>query len=330
MTTLADITNDDVLRELFKHLRNDQRAVMCSVDGDPSTVEGWAWAGIPWAKGGRCPLLSKRNNYVAISSFTQADDGKYRRRKDQFGAVHAIMVDDVGTKLSHKALPATIAPSMAIETSPGNYQVTYFLTEPMYDQTEAESAVRQMIAKLTDGGVDPGMAGVTRVLRLPGGINGKPKYVTPEGQPWVCRLAYWRPDIRTSWTDLCRAYGIVHTRKIFVEPDDDVSRERRRGFEIVLQGMQQLGIIKRQGRGWVDVRCPWLREHTDRADTGAAVAYPAKPNGFMGGFRCHHGHCQHRNWGDLEDWVADAVVENGRRTRGMFTGLIENHDNSTT
>lgn len=236
--------------------------------------------------------------------------------------MHAVMVDDVGTKLDLKRLPTGIHPTMVVETSPGNYQVTYFLTTPLYDQEEAETGIKQMIAMLTDGGADPGMAGVTRVLRLPGGVNAKPKYMQGD-QHWRCRLAYWRPDLRLSWDEICRAYGIVHTRKFYVEPADGVTVERKRGFELVREGLGQLRCIKRQGRGWIDIRCPWVREHTDKADTGAAVAYPAKANGYMGGFRCHHGHCASRNWGDLEDWVAEKIIEEGRRTRGMFTGLIE-------
>lgn len=316
---LSTITNEDVLAELFRYMPPDQRAVLCSVAGDPSTVEGKAWGGIPWAKGTRCPLLPSRNNYVAISSFRANTEGRWRRRKDQFAATHAIMVDDIGTKLDVKMLPAGLAPTMVVETSPGNYQVTYMLSEPLYDQGEAEEAVRQMIAQLTEGGVDPGMAGVTRVLRLPGGINGKPKYER-DGKVWSCRLAYWRPDIRTRWVDLCRAFGVVHKQKVYAEPDGPVTLERKRGFALVLEGLESLHRVKKKARGWVDIKCPWVLEHSDRADTGSAVAYPAQANGFFGGYRCHHGHCQHRNWADLEDWVATQIIINGRATRRPFEG----------
>jgi len=45
-----------------------------------------------------------------------------------------------------------------------------------------------------------------------------------------------------------------------------------------------------------------------------------KANGYMGGFKCHHGHCESKNWGDLELWAAEQVVREGQRRRGPFYG----------
>ena len=322
MPIMDHVTNDMVLAELFKGMPEDQRAVLCSVPGNPSDALPTAWGGTPWALGQKCPLRIDRNNYVAISSFkASAEDGRYRRRKDQFAATRAVMVDDIGTKLPLNALPKELIPSLVVETSPGNFQATFFLHQPQTVITVAEDAIKQMIAKLTGGGVDPGMAGVTRVLRLPNGINGKPKY-DRDGKQWVCRVHVWRPDIRTTWDELARAFGLVHKDKHFVEPTDGVTQERIRGFQLVRQGLRSLQRVKREGSGWMDIRCPWIDSHTDRADTGSAVAPPMKANGYFGGFKCHHGHCEARTWADLEDWVAREVHLNARKTRGMFTELL--------
>jgi hypothetical protein len=311
------VTNDLILQELFKYMPQDERAVMCSVAGDPLHVKPTAWGGTPWAKGDVCPLKPNRNNYVAISSFGPSpDDNRYRRRKDQFKACHGIMVDDLGTKLDVRSLPQSLIPSLVIETSPGNFQATFFLAEPMTDQAACEDGIRQIIQKLTGGGADPGMAGVTRVLRLLG-INGKEKYAV-DGVPWSCKVHVWRPDIRTHWSDLARAFGMVHHNRRIVEPDDAVMRDRMRGFQIVKQGLKQLRLVKREGRGWIDITCPWIHEHTGRADTGTAVNPPAQANGWYGGFKCHHGHCEQRNWGDLEDKVGRMIYVNGIKTRGDF------------
>lgn len=317
MAVIEGVRNEDVLTELFKYMDPSERAVMCSVVGDPSTADPTAWGGTPW-KRGPCPLRADRNNYVAISSFKEsAEDGRFRRRKDQFGATHAIMIDDIGTKVKFEALPKSIIPSLVVETSPGNFQATFFLDQPQSNRELAEDAIKQMIAALT-GGVDPGMAGVTRVMRLPEGVNGKPKYVR-DGAVWRCRVHVWRPDIRTPWSDLQRAFGLVERHKTFVEPDDAVTRERKRGYSLVRDGLVALGLVKHKtGSGWMDVRCPWLATHTDRADTGTAVAPPMKANGYYGGFKCHHGHCESRTWGDLEEWVAKAVYQHGQKTRGDF------------
>lgn len=321
MATIEGVTNEIVLSELFKHMPPDQRAILCSVYGDPSKAEPTAWGGTPWALGQRSPLKLDRNNYVAISSFNpSAVDSRFRRRKDQYGATHAIMVDDIGTKLPLQALPNSLIPSLVVETSPGNFQATFFLDAPMGEQTKAEDAIKQMIAQLTGGGADPGMAGVTRVLRLPEGINGKPKY-TLDGVVWRCKVHVWRPDIRTSWEELQRAFSLVDKNRIFIEPNDGVTIERKRGFSLVRKALHDLGMVKRDGqRGWMDIRCPWLSEHTDRSNTGSGVSPPAKANGYYGGFKCHHGHCAERNWGDLEDMVARLVWTTGKRTAGPFLG----------
>lgn len=316
-----------ILAAMFRNMAPDDRAVLCSVAGDPSSAPGYAWGGAPWALGAPYRLLSQRNNYVAISSFAKVE-GRWRRRKDQFRGLHALMIDDVGTKVSPESIPRELPPSLVVETSPHNYQCTYFLDAPQLDQEIAENMILQMIEKLTGGGVDPGMSGVTRVIRLPGGINGKPKYIDAAGQPWRVRVERYRPNDLIAWGDLTRLFGLVTRMKTFHEPDDAVSAGRRRGFSLVVEGLTSLGIVRRKARSWLDIRCPWISSHTDRGDTGAAIAMPAKANGYMGGFRCHHGHCAGRTWGDLEEWVSNEVIAEGRRTRGPFTGVCTDGTNT--
>lgn len=321
---LQSITNETVLDELFRGMPPDERAVMCSLSGDPGIADGRAWSGIPYAPGTRCPLIKTSNNYVAISGFRKAEDDRWRRRKENFAGLYALMIDDVGTKVDASRLPS-LPPSMAVETSPSNYQVSFFLDTPLREQDAAEDGIVQIIRMLTDEGIDPGMAGVTRVLRLPHGINGKAKY-EKDGKPWVCRLAYWRPDLRSSWSELARAFGIVNRVKLSRSlPTDAVTAERVRSFGIVKQGLEYLRCVKRSGKSWLQIRCPWTAEHTDRADTGAAVSFPNPTNLYLGGYVCHHGHCQDKKFHDLESWVMDETIKEGERTRGAFSGVAD-HD----
>jgi hypothetical protein len=178
-------------------------------------------------------------------------------------------------------------------------------------------AFKRIIESLTAGGVDPGMAGVTRVLRLPEGINGKPR----DGGPWQCKVWVWRPESRTPWNDIRDAFHITERHRSYVEPDDGVTQERIRCFKIMRDAIKFLGLVKHAtGSGWMDITCPWIAHHTARSNTGTAVAPPMKANGWMGGFKCHHGHCEAKNWGDLESWVADTIIEQGERNRGPFYG----------
>lgn len=259
------------------------------------------------------------NHYAAISAFAE-EDKAFRRRKSQFAGLYAVMIDDLGTKLPMSAMPTGLFPSLAVETSPGNYQATYFLTEVVPDMEEAEDGIKRMIEVLTGGGLDPGMAGVTRVMRLPDGINGKKKY-EKDGQVWRCKVSYWRPDTRTDWAAFARHFGFVSKRRVYIEPNDGVTRERMRGYRIVRDGLHALKAVKREGGGWIEMRCPWVGSHTDRVDSGAAVAKPAAKNGYYGGFRCHHGHCANKGWADLEAWVQQEIEVEAKRTAGPFQGV---------
>lgn len=310
-----DITNEEILNTLFAGMPEDERVILCTVAGDPSTVE--RWPGVPWRREGRVPLLSNRNNYASVSAFGKDENGAWRRKKDQFRGMYCIMIDDIGTKIDARALPRELSPTLLVESSPGNFQAVFRLDAPIMDMYMADDLIKRMIEVLAPGGVDPGMAGVTRVMRLPVGINGKPKYIR-DGEIWKCRVARWKPDKVMNFDELAHAFSLIRQVRSFIEPNDDTTLERKRGFELVLAGIKEMNLVKRAGRGWVDILCPWVDEHTDKASTGSAIAYPAKVNGWYGGYRCHHGHCATRAWGDLEDWLCDALVARGRATRGPF------------
>ena len=56
------------------------------------------------------------------------------------------------------------------------------------------------------------------------------------------------------------------------------------------------------GDGKHDITCPWLMEHTDRVDGGAAYLKP-DDSWPIGGFNCLHGHCANRHIRDLLSFV---------------------------
>lgn len=256
----------------------------------------------PTARWGGCPVNGQipdliepdGNNYLAVSSFRVGDDGRIHRRKANFAALHLVMVDDVGTKVPIGAV--ALEPSYLLETSPGNYQAGYLLAEPVTDRALAEAVVDAMVAQgLATDGKDPGMKGVTRYGRLPWGINNKPALVAEQGQPFKVRLAEWEPDRRYTLDEIIEAYGLklgttraTHDRQPSAPPADDPL------FNWLAARGQVQGPANAEG--WIPLSCPWLDEHTDRADTGAAYLPP-------GGFKCHHGHCESRTVHDLRAWA---------------------------
>lgn len=264
------------------------------------------WGGCP--VNGRIPDLIEPdgNNYLAVSSFRAGDDGRIHRRKANFAALHLIMVDDVGTKVPIGAV--ALDPSYLLETSPGNFQAGYLLAEPVADRALAEAVVDAMVAQgLATDGRDPGMKGVTRYGRLPLGINNKPALVAEHGYPFKVRLAEWDPARRYTLAEIIGSYKLklgttraTHDRQPSAPPAADS----------LLNWLAARGQVQglANAEGWIPLSCPWLDEHTDRADTGAAYLPPD-------GFKCHHGHCESRTvhalraWAKSQGWANDQAVD---------------------
>lgn len=288
-------------------LPEDERMILCGFVGDPAKVGQTAWRPRPWRPGRDIELGRAANAYITVASFGRAADNSFRRRTETFQAGHALMVDDVGTKVERSAVEG-MPPSARIETSPNNEQWWYFLAQPERDAARFDAVIRAFIASRLLG-ADPGMSGITRVGRLPAHTNGKPQH-----GGWVCALRELRPERRFTVEDLVSGFGLElrgrrepRTRLLTEE-----ALERNRAFEIAYRWLQQRRMLKRPGpdlSGWVEMHCPWRDEHTAKADTGAALREPAAENDYYGAFRCHHGHCADRGWADLTDWIAEQSAE---------------------
>ncbi len=63
------------------------------------------------------------------------------------------------------------------------------------------------------------------------------------------------------------------------------------------------------------VVCPWAGEHTDergRGEDSSTVLLPPTLESHFGGFKCLHGHCQHRGWKDVLAALPGAAVAQAR------------------
>jgi hypothetical protein len=303
------ITNVDFMEALFPHLADGAAAVVCGFTGDPLVFEPSIWRARPWWHGKPLPgnVFRESNNYAGIASFWADAEGRYRRRKDQFAALHSVLIDDVGTKIpaSRLRLPA----SAAIETSPGNFQHWLLLAEPETDAQRADRLIAALCNRLTNGGADPGMLGLTRVGRLPVGVNGKSKY-RADGASFRCRTVEWNPERRYSVAAIAAAYGLdllpaPPPMRRALPPGAATARVD--GFAELLIMLEEWGLYIGPGAcGWHHIVCPWANDHTDRATSGSAVSLPSAANFWAGGFRCHHGHCVTRSIGDVYRWARAA------------------------
>jgi RepB DNA-primase from phage plasmid len=312
----TSVTNEVFLRAMFEDAASGTYTMVASFPGDPYKAGRGAWAGRPWAPGERLPRnFSAGNTYLTVSMFEPDPmSGEQRRRKSQFHALHAVMIDDVGTKVHRDKL--LLPPSALIETSPANYQAFLFVRQDTSSQARptCERLIAAMIESgLTATGKDPGMAGVTRYGRLPRGINAKSKYVEQLGRPFPVRCVDFNPQQRYTVAEIAAAWRLDLTAKpnafhsrLGVAPvsAEQVTRAEQQ-FSALIELLEQLGMYKgRIGRGpWHDITCPWIESHTDRADSGTAISDPSAENNYAGGFRCHHGHGKDWHMSDVRRWV---------------------------
>ena len=297
---------DEFLAALGAGMPKEERLIICAFVGDPNSVGPNAWKPRPWTLGREIDLLTRANAYVTVSSFGQASDTSYRRRAETFRAGRALMVDDVGTKVDPSRV-AMLPPSARIETSSGNEQWWYFFREPERDAKKFDDLIKSFIAGSLLG-KDPGMSGITRVGRLPGFTNGKPAY-----NGWITRL-HDLNDRRFSIDEIFDAFSLTRLSRTFrperATPADRA--ERIAAFYVAFKWLLQRGQLKATEpdmSGWTEMTCPWIEEHTGGADTGAAIREPREENGYYGGFRCHHGHCQEKGWRDLTQWISELAGE---------------------
>ncbi len=311
----TSVSNSDFLQALFGAAPDDHRPILVSFAGNPSQTANSSWFGYPWP--GEDPGLSfGANNYFSLAVFRPDDAGQYRRRKDQFVALHAIMLDDLGGKVPMERL--TLPPSWLLETSPGNHQAGYLLSAPLSDGLLADRLVKAIVAA---GLCDPGANGPrARLARLPVAVNGK------HAPPFVCRLLTWSPTLRYSVEELVAGLELELTpasRSTRQRPgqgqgqsqeqgqgqrqrgplprgqDSDQVWQPRPEENAILVALRERGLYKAPlGEGRHDITCPWVAEHTGEVDGGTAYFEP-DDNWPIGGFKCHHGHCSHRHIRDL-------------------------------
>ena len=130
-------------------------------------------------------LPADANNYFSLAVFRPDEAGQYRRQKARFQALHAVMLDDVGSKVAMERL--TLPPSWLLETSPGNCQAGYLLREPLTDGLVADRLMNAIVAA---GLCDPGANGPrARLARLPVAVNGKHSPVFMPDAGVVARVA---------------------------------------------------------------------------------------------------------------------------------------------
>ncbi|MFG6097356.1 DUF3987 domain-containing protein [Leptothoe sp. ISB3NOV94-8A] len=292
------VSNKTFMRGLKKLARGHGNILVTSF---PQPAKQGTWS----ARVPRKEDLDERDNenfYVTISAFSGN-----RRRKTDFNAMVAIMVDDVGTKVPFENIP--IPPTYWIETSPGNFQAWYFLKEPITDRPHAESIQIAMVAQgIATDGTDPGMKGATRFGRGPTGWNNKESLDEPhqvKGYKDIRGCNYYTAEqiVEEFKLDLA-AVASPHTGSI--EGDIDQLDILTAQNDPIYKMLDSLGLIKYIQGHKIEITCPWVDDHTGGVDNGAALLI--LPGGGLG-FKCHHGHDEHKTLKDVHDWLYENCPE---------------------
>lgn len=188
----AEITNHVFIETMVGHLPDGVVVPVTSIK-DP-TVPGWtAFALSP---GQDYTVKHGLNSYFCLASHKKADPQP--RKKESFVALYVVMLDDVCTKVQRDAIK--LKATYAIETSEGNFQLGFRLSEPVTDLHVVDRLSRAIIKK---GLSDPGAGGLaTRYARLPQGWN------TKRDPLWECRLVTWRPELAYTLQELLDGLGL--------------------------------------------------------------------------------------------------------------------------
>lgn len=315
----------DFLNAMMALAPEGSRVLLNQFPGDPNSDIAEKWRVIPMRNVDQ--IEPRQNVYITLSAFGKSD-GKFRRKKEAFAAALAFVIDDLGTKVSCDLIDR-LPPTMLVETSPGNYQAAYLFEKPITHIGVFDELVNAFV--LTHcGGVDPGMKGVTRVWRPGLGVNGKAKYKNC-GKPFKVGVASINLDARYSIAELTKAFGLQirpPRRPRMNNTTSGQTAERIEHFVRVVELLKKYGLMKPGAEdrldtwidsGWVYITCPWIGNHSERADTGTAIRGPAPlsvnekghavGNDWHGAFRCHHGSCESKGWAELTDYILDLAME---------------------
>jgi len=199
---ITTMTNSDFLRSVYGEFTRGEYSWVCTFPGDPGNAKPFDWAGRPYMGGPAQATIINRTadqNTYYCPAILNLVDGEQVRRKSAFVSLAALVVDDVN--------PSDLVNySYALETSPGNFQVGILLDQADPDVSNLD-LIDSLMAHLSGRGWiknDRSGNNSVRLVRMPGGMNHKPR----EAGPWEVKLHHWDPTIRYSLDDAAAAMHV--------------------------------------------------------------------------------------------------------------------------
>jgi RepB DNA-primase from phage plasmid len=318
------------LRELGKGIPEDERVMVCyktEVNKQTNDGEKDRWPVETYREDKS--LRTTQNAYVAISSSKKTLNkyGKmhYWRGTASFGHGMAIMVDDIGDGIGSKGgflltdVMETLLPSAIVETSPGNYQVWYFLDKPEESMPKFKAFLLSFVEEVLEGaGGDSTIRDVSRLGRLPIGINNKrlPDGTLKYGEDCQVRLIGMdNPPLRYSMEKIAEAFKFTIKEPVEVRRRAATTIDKE-WFNIAVTVLDTVKMGEGNGGrmfstdGRYRIQCPWAREHGTGNPFGAYIwsdDYADSEHPFV--FGCAHHACKGRGWTAFVDEMVMPMVE---------------------
>lgn len=310
-----NVSNKEFLQAIF----GDEwgKAHVTSFPDDPSDIHNDR-RGICWGGGSASDRLERfkpdENQYFTISLFQpDPESGRSVRRKALFDATFVIVADDVMEKIPQEQAEKLPQPSYKLYTSTGSQQWGWILDEAESDAARVNALLDGLVHQgLAPDGKDPGMRGLTRYVRLPGGSNTKKKRLI-DGKPYQCILYDWHPELMYSLEELAEAFDIDLNVKAEQQADVDAFSES--DLQSLGHPLPDLLVSTGYGSdGWIRINCVNARAHTDADASGAA--YRVLKDGTVQ-YACHHGHCE-----SITGRVMVAMLDDQLEQGGMLSGAV--------
>ena len=303
----AGMSNEEFMSTIFVALHATERPYVVGIPGTeirkkPSFTNDQGWVS------GSNAARRDMNWYFTFSTYLPVG-GKYFRRKANFYRSYGIMFDDVGTKAETRSRLDKCPPSYLLETSEGNFQAGYLFRDPVSDLAAIESLLKAVVqANLCD----PGAGGpAARLGRMPSSINGKYDPI------FNCKLVEWHPDRRYSIDEIYDGLNLTESVPLAAHSDTHVAKPKavkevgnanevyspKAAENPVITACKSNGTYKQElAPGKHDITCPWVKEHTAEIDSGTVYFEPTEQHKY-GAFKCFHGHCSKRKFGDFLEHI---------------------------
>jgi hypothetical protein len=187
------VTNEEFLRAVMGELAPGESGWVCAFTEAPSVNA--RWGGQPYRPGDALTFFNPSicNMYFSVGVL------KGPKRQKQHMARMAVLVADEVDLATLKALP-----SYVLETSPGNHQAGFIISSGGDDLARCDQVTKELGRLGYLGTVDKSGNNPVRYVRMPIGVNTKPR----ESGHFAHRLLEWRPELRYSLNEAAGALGI--------------------------------------------------------------------------------------------------------------------------